>query len=207
MSDNEGGEKPVREKLKQTTIANPDNTHVTSHPASDADAAKTTEISQPTITNNEAGDRLRRKRSFEAVETADVDVESAAKPARHARKRSRDNDSNPPEKSNDSATNGSASKRATTPPRHSRPDDILASELLKSPKGKRNREQFLKDGQEDKASSINHAVAPTSEKSGSESGKNDNGEERGAKRPRDGGKTATEEKKKAGESKEKSTQV
>jgi len=222
MSDNEGGEKPVREKLKQTTITNPTSSQiankvdVTSHPTSVADSDLPSESTPPSAASDSNEGKVRRKRSFEDVdkdEEMDADVKDT--PSRHVRKRSRDSDKKSPdvtapvEEKKDHAMNGSVSKGAQTPPQDDKAEEAAASELLKSPKGKRNREQFLEDDEEQHITSINHTVAATSEKSGSETGKNDDGEERGAKRPRDSDKTESKEKKEHDtcDTKEKALQV
>lgn len=132
-SDNEsGGEKPVREKLRDTRIANQ---------AADEDMT--------TSPGSSAGP-LRRKRSLEDIQDDEDNDEELGKPGKHARKRSR---SNTPEDKMDSVedgtpqvvTNGSRDHRSLTPELSSGGAEEAHPAGLASPKNKRTRDQVSKD--------------------------------------------------------------
>lgn len=132
-SDNEsGGEKPVREKLRETRIANQ---------AMDEDM--TTSPGSPAGT-------LRRKRSLDDVNDDEDNVEEPGKPGKQARKRSR---SNTPDDKMDSiedgapqtSSNGSRDRRSLTPELSSGKAEEAPPAGLASPKNKRTRDQVLKD--------------------------------------------------------------
>jgi hypothetical protein len=118
----DGGEKPVREQLKKTTI--------------DTTAKPAAPTSVPTTSAAAAPAAIGRKRSFESVEkeTENGDERPAS---RHARKRSRDVEKTGDEEEGDSG-------RAATPEEIDTSRQAEAEKLL-SPKGKRNREMFSDD--------------------------------------------------------------
>ncbi|TKA81815.1 hypothetical protein B0A49_00579 [Cryomyces minteri] len=101
LSDVESGERPVREKLKKTSIATlPDNIRPQSREDVDMPYANGVGIAGEVFSeeainqrsvNTERG-RLSRKRSLEDLEAGNAELESAAKPGKHVRKRSRDVD-------------------------------------------------------------------------------------------------------------------
>jgi Ran-binding protein 3 len=165
-SDNEsGGEKPVREKLRDTSIATQ---------AMEEDAAA----------SGSDGGRLRRKRSHEDIQGDEDNDEEPGKPGKQPRKRSRSN--TPDDKmettenvSSHIVTNGSRQRRSLTPElSSSRADEAEAG--LASPKNKRTRDQVLRD--EENASSESG--------DGTESADKDNklpGDDRQTKRHRDSG--------------------
>jgi Ran-binding protein 3 len=132
-SDNEsGGEKPVREKLRDTRIANQ---------AMEDDT---------TSTGSSAG-RLPRKRSLEGIQGDENNDEEPGKPGKHARKRSRSNTLEDKMDSVEDDTpqtvaNGSRDPRSPTPPELSsgRADEAQPAGLA-SPKNKRTRDQVSKD--------------------------------------------------------------
>jgi Ran-binding protein 3 len=132
-SDNEsGGEKPVREKLRDTRIANQAN-----------------EEDMTTSPGSSAG-RLRRKRSLEDIQDDEDNDEELGKLGKHARKRSR---SATPEDKMDSVeegtpqvvTNGSRDRRSITPELSSGKAEETQPAGLASPKNKRTRDQVSKD--------------------------------------------------------------
>jgi hypothetical protein len=167
-SDNEsGGEKPVREKLRDTSIAAPNKDEEA--PTSGSDAS-----------------RLRRKRSIEDVE-GELEDAGSGDSVRHVRKRSRGN--TPEDKMETTTevaepthTNGTRGHRSTTP-------DVECDRMVEeqkagmaSPKNKRTRDQVL---QEEEASSGESASAAASV--GDKEGTAKTGEERQTKRHRDSG--------------------
>lgn len=132
-SDNEsGGEKPVREKLRETRIAN-----------------QAMEEDMNTSPGSSAG-KLRRKRSLDDVQDDEDNVEEPGKPGKQARKRSR---SNTPDDKMDSIedgapqtiSNGSRDRRSLTPELSSGRAEETHPGGLASPKNKRTRDQVLKD--------------------------------------------------------------
>lgn len=132
-SDNEsGGERPVREKLRETRIA-----------------TQAMEEDRNTSPGSSAG-RLRRKRSLEDVQDAEDNVEEPGKPGKQARKRSR---SNTPDDKMDSVegsttqivSNGFRDRRSLTPELSSGRAEQAHPTGLSSPKNKRTRDQVLKD--------------------------------------------------------------
>jgi len=170
-SDNEsGGEKPVREKLRDTSIA-------TQAMEEDANAL------------SGDGARLQRKRSYEDIQDDVEDKdEEAGKPGKQPRKRSR---SNSPEDKMESVekapqqviTNGSRDRRSLTPELSSSRADEAQQAGLASPKNKRTRDQVLRD--EEYASSASGDATLTSE-----SAEKDNklpGDDRQTKRHRESG--------------------
>jgi len=149
-SDGESGEKPVREKLRETSIA----------------GQTKEEEATPALANGPAvTDRggLRRKRSIEAVESAD-NHEAAVGSERHVRKRSREATPGfdvaaptasvveaqmkdaPAEQANSSWLNGSGGRRSATPDGENDPlDEEQLKSGMTSPKNKRTRDQVLQD--------------------------------------------------------------
>ncbi|TID23601.1 Ran binding protein 1 [Venturia nashicola] len=135
-SDNEsgesGGEKPVREKLRDTRIANQ---------AMEEDMNKSP--------GSSAG-KLRRKRSLDDVQDDEDNVEEPGKPGKQARKRSR---TNSPDDKMDSIedgapqiiSNGSRDRRSLTPELSSGRAEEVHPVGLASPKNKRTRDQVLRD--------------------------------------------------------------
>ncbi|PLB48010.1 hypothetical protein P170DRAFT_202818 [Aspergillus steynii IBT 23096] len=123
-SDNEGGERPVRNKLKETSI--------TSVPTS------FTEQAQPQDGGNPSRDSSRgRKRSFDDDEPEKSDDDGEMDDAGHRRKRSRD--------SSYEEANATVSKTEEgQQPAPSKNADDLSRKIL-SPKKKRSRDQLDKD--------------------------------------------------------------
>jgi hypothetical protein len=171
-SDTEGGEKPVREQLKKTSI---DATNDQIAPPSD-DAT------------------LRRKRSRDDDDDEEEE-ESLKNSSRHGRKRSRDNDAESPEAipsddaepiQTDSEVNGASTTRSGTPPIESTGDSALSENLI-SPKGKRTRAQFQRDDEERPITSTAQAetIIPSDKTDTIKSLSSDESDERGAKRPRE----------------------
>ncbi|KAL9090473.1 MAG: hypothetical protein Q9165_005234 [Trypethelium subeluteriae] len=180
MHEVENGERPVREKLKNTSIA-----ATTSDPGSppepNPDIAMANDDSTKSsnmVTGSEQKEpgSLKKKRSFEDVEAADNSQDHSKHPEKHVRKRSRsrepgsseeDSASQDAEKSpNTSGANASAEnanqngsketpmvkdKRPTTPPAEVEEYMQDSKEGLTSPKNKRSREEFLEDHAEGKA--------------------------------------------------------
>lgn len=132
-SDNEsGGEKPVREKLRETRIAN-----------------QAMEEDMNASPGSSVG-KIRRKRSHDDVQDDEDNVEEPGKPGKQARKRSR---SNSPDDKMDSVedgapqtiSNGSRGRRSLTPELSSGRAAVAHPAGLASPKNKRTRDQALKD--------------------------------------------------------------
>lgn len=166
-SDNENSERPVREQLKKTSIDPPK-------------AGTSQDDSEP-----------RRKRSREEVDK-DTEEESRNVTAagRHSRKRSRDVDHDSSEDMSAAEKSDASSDvgiRPTTPSRMDLSAEEVEAEKVTSPKGKRNREQFLKDSDDGNTQSLNGAtVAPIVDEKAKDqtlSGLKDDG--RDAKRHRD----------------------
>ena len=168
ISSDEGGVRPVRKELAETSMnqsANgKDHTDSIAHDnAATSDAEVEKHGKDATDIKNQG--RLRRKRSIEDVDERLEDVKS--KPGRHGRKRSRDGDEDSADGKpagqddigpnaiggvNASLTstveqniNGLNDQRAHTP----EADDasMHSPTNLTSPKGKRNRAQFLQDNE------------------------------------------------------------
>jgi Ran-binding protein 3 len=200
-SDNEGGEKPVREKLRKTTI----------NPGA-AGSKSQTSATDPTASASDADDeasgdrmdgrarvRLARKRSLDDMDhSSDVDNDRRDGPTfnRHIRKRSRDTDSDDAERASPPGKPGSDSSDSVEP-RPSTPDERMdtnaVEQQLTSPKGKRNREQFLKDNEESEIHTLDMVAtkpANVQELAAVGAKLRDDNEERGAKRQRDGASTA-----------------
>jgi Ran-binding protein 3 len=145
-SDGESGEKPVREKLRDTTIAGQSS----KEEAPSASESQTREANEPATTTHTSG-RLRRKRSIEDVEGADKDAGAVERP-RHVRKLSNDtapaSESTSEEAMGDApaTANGSNVQRVATPDLPADPMDEEEQKAgLKSPNGKRTRDQVLQD--------------------------------------------------------------
>lgn len=198
-SDGESGEKPVREKLRDTKIEGQ-----TIEEEISADASLNDGVDKPEATTDASGNRqLQRKRSIEDVEGASQDADKVES-GRHVRKRSREAipgsdipivpstseekmDNAPAEKSSIRLVNGS--KRSATPDTASDPMDEEKKSGLTSPKNKRRRDEFLREDEETKVSSgevipvLSTAVVQEEQKAGSD--KTDSDEERKTKRSRD----------------------
>lgn len=181
-SDNENSERPVREQLKKTSI---DAHKALSHPEDEVEP--------------------RRKRSREEV---DKDTEEESRhdttAGRHSRKRSRDVENDSSEDISTAETSAAKSdassdvgRRPTTPSKMDVSTEQAEVERLTSPKGKRNREQFLKDSDDVTTQSLNGAtVAPVVDENAKDqtlAGSKE--EERDAKRHRDDIAKATTEAK------------
>jgi Ran-binding protein 3 len=158
-SDNEGGEKPVREQLKKTSIDQ------------DTIPSQNTSAAQPSnaMTSNKSTQGLRRKRSIELVDRdASEDENGHIVKGRHARKRSRDITKDSSDEQSIKAASGTKSdassevdNRPGTPDDETEAHESSITERIASPKGKRNREQFLKDDDDIHVESLNGAVIPT----------------------------------------------
>ncbi|QDS69471.1 hypothetical protein FKW77_006301 [Venturia effusa] len=132
-SDNDSGEeKPMREKLRDTRIANQAiGEDITTSPASSTG-------------------RLRRKRSLDDVSDQEDDGEESGKPGKHPRKRSR---SNTPDDKMDSIEDGAPQaipssprdRRSLTPELSSGRAEEAHPTGLASPMNKRTRDQVSKD--------------------------------------------------------------
>jgi Ran-binding protein 3 len=136
-SDNEGTERPVRQKLKETTITSTQQETITKNgeEATDAKMTSTTDAQQPADTNdtmelgggsNSRSSSRGRKRSFD-----DDDAESDGEEHGHRRKRSRD----------------STSEGDEQPPRS---ENDLPRKIL-SPKKKRSRDKLDEEGSGERA--------------------------------------------------------
>jgi Ran-binding protein 3 len=155
-SDNEGGEKPVREKLKQTTIAGlpqdvPSPEVDMEDVADEVPAGKKTPQGEKDAQSGSESDRGRvgRKRSFDDID--DLKTPEKPEPERHTRKRSRDIKAGDLEQYRKSSGESSVSRidehdggdpmtstesRPTTPS-----DSATKAESMGSPKSKRVREE------------------------------------------------------------------
>ncbi|KAI9693076.1 MAG: hypothetical protein M1822_005071 [Bathelium mastoideum] len=189
MHESDNGERPVREKLKNTSIAataqgpksplSPSSDIAMATDDSEQIASPVKESMPPEISS------LKKKRSFEDVEAADQSEEHSANSERHVRKRSR---SREPEKSEDVASNdqdrpvemseagtvaghttgiGSEPMQAAstahpaTPPAEAQ---VTAQDnnkgAVSSPKNKRSREEFLEDHADAKMESTSKGAKP-----------------------------------------------
>ncbi|KAF2237013.1 hypothetical protein EV356DRAFT_512286 [Viridothelium virens] len=185
MQEVENGERPVREKLKNTSIA-ATISDPGSPPEPDLDTAMANDDSTKSsnmITGSEPKERgsLKKKRSFEDVEAADNSQDHSKHPEKHVRKRSRSREPESPEEDSapqdakmspntsgadasaeNSDQNGSKEaqmvqdKQPSTPSAEAEENMQDSKEGLTSPKNKRSREEFLEDHAEDK-------VEPTGE--------------------------------------------
>jgi hypothetical protein len=168
-SDNEGGEKPVREQLKKTSIDTenmPPSIAVAAAAAAAAAAAPSSSSSTKEAATDPSEADLHRKRSIEDVERdVSEDENGHLSMGRHGRKRSRDLAENSSE--DISAYEVSAAKSDASSEVENRPGTPDGDELrpitsrperVTSPKGKRNREQFLKDSEEVHTQSLNGAA-------------------------------------------------
>ena len=182
MREVENSERPVREKLKNTSIATATAQEPQSPSTINSDTAmandESTKLSDSTIEKGPTeNNSLKKKRSFEDVEAADSSQDRSAHPEKHVRKRSR---SREPEKSEDAiskdseeqpygsgtdalvehtAANGSEEVQMVQAERSSTPaaetDAMIEDnkDSLTSPKNKRSREEFLEDHAQDKVGS------------------------------------------------------
>ncbi|KAL1640707.1 hypothetical protein SLS58_006721 [Diplodia intermedia] len=159
-SDTEGAERPVREKLKKTSIAGlprdifSDDDHEMSG-ASDASKEAATEDAEGNSNNNgESRGRVRKKRSFEDM--------GGVRAEKQVRKRSRDvTIADEPEitKRKPIGENGTIKEGTESPPSSAE----RTRRGMLSPKGKRNREEFEEKGE--KPSAEVKATDPTEEAS------------------------------------------
>lgn len=158
-SDNEGGEKPVREKLKATTIAGQPqdtgdsevdmgNTEDGVQPPGDR---KTGESDAHSGSDSDRG-RLRRKRSFDDIDGDQRPEKTPEKPERHTRKKSRDIKTGEMEQYRKSSGESSVSRidehdgdqpMKSTEERPTTPSDAASKvEGMISPKTKRSRKEY-----------------------------------------------------------------
>jgi Ran-binding protein 3 len=166
VSDNDGGEKPVREQLKKASID--ENTLAKSAAGIEPVGESKTSSIQPTehLKPLETSPKLRRKRSIEDVERdVSEDENGHIAKGRHSRKRSRDlaessGDNSTYEASGpkSDASSEMDNARGGTP---GKGEKIKGPERVTSPKGKRNREQFLKDDVDVQTQSLNGAAVPS----------------------------------------------
>ncbi|KAM3420046.1 hypothetical protein BST61_g3356 [Cercospora zeina] len=156
LSDNEGGEKSARERLKKANIHDP-NAVRTDDELQDAPAPTSAPTGENTELSDEARGRIQRKRSFEEVEPDTPAPASTAPSKSHTRKRSRDSTAEEDALNNgqrktsgerprngdgadDHAVDANGQSKPTgamTPERSG--DDEAAVEALASPKTKRSR--------------------------------------------------------------------
>jgi Ran-binding protein 3 len=196
-SDNEGGEKPVREQLKKTSIDATSNGQTIGSSGITKAIAASGETEQETAMDTSEGTTLRRKRSRDDDDDDEdaKDEEISKGSGRHTRKRSRDGDAESPglvssdsaeDSKMDSEINGSAVARSGTPPTASMGDDALSGDLI-SPKGKRTRAQFQRDDEDQTISSVTQksTAIPSNETESIKLKSGHEVEERGAKRPRE----------------------
>jgi Ran-binding protein 3 len=199
-SDGESGEKPVREKLRDTTIAGQ------SKEEQGSSGAHTIDIDEPAATSESSDDRgrLRRKRSRDDLERGN-DEQEGTDTIRHVRKRSREtipgadvpvhsaaaeaSMEDAPSSTTNGIANGAKRQRSATPGTSSDPlEDAEHDGGLTSPKNKRTRDQVMK---EDEASgslgnaALSDYVAVGKEEQATTSDKTDSNEERKVKRSRD----------------------
>ncbi|KAL2356419.1 hypothetical protein BJ546DRAFT_1058996 [Cryomyces antarcticus] len=194
LRDAKSGERPVRGKLKKTSIATlPDE--IRPHSGENIDMPQANgvgiaeEVSSEGAVNQRSVDtergRLSRKRSLEDPEAGNAELELAAKPGKHVRKRSRD--VNPGEKEyelgqrkdsvesavheeDETPTIDAGAARETDKTLTTSSNDALTSvltsenvdeeprERVVSPKNKRSRDQFQNDQKE--------VSRPTTERNG-----------------------------------------
>ncbi|KAK2765129.1 hypothetical protein FQN54_008828 [Arachnomyces sp. PD_36] len=180
-SDNDTGERPVREKLRETSIAgipnapiqrpkSPDDMSMASQQSSAADGASDT-------SSVEGKSRSTKKRSIDDVQPEDQDGDSNTDDdGGHRRKRSREStpgdsaengkgtkvkDSNDtPEKASDETKKDSTT---TTAPEDTHNSDGDVPSKILSPKKKRSRDQFDKDLKEEATVEKEQAVKTSSE--------------------------------------------
>ncbi|EGD89371.2 hypothetical protein H112_02989 [Trichophyton rubrum D6] len=124
-----GGERPVRQKLKETSIAGTGTANPDQAPEQTSMGEENGELPEgsKTDTNTTERGRLKKKRSLDDLMNDDGQS-GHYEESGHRRKRSRD------------------SKMETTPERDAEPEtSTLELEKVKSPKKKRSRDQFDKD--------------------------------------------------------------
>lgn len=155
-SDTEGAERPVREKLKKTSIAGlpkeilSDDDHEMSGASDTSKGAIAVETAENTKNNEEPRGRLRKKRSFEDMggeEGQGIRME------KQGRKRSRDITLTGQPELTKRKTSGENDKNGTIKERSSTPSssaERTRKGAMLSPKGKRNREEF--EDEDDKPS-------------------------------------------------------
>ncbi|KMQ47284.1 hypothetical protein HL42_2046 [Trichophyton rubrum] len=128
-SEDGGGERPVRQKLKETSIAGTGTANPDQAPEQTSMGEENGELPEgsKTDTNTTERGRLKKKRSLDDLMNDDGQS-GHYEESGHRRKRSRD------------------SKMETTPERDAEPEtSTLELEKVKSPKKKRSRDQFDKD--------------------------------------------------------------
>jgi hypothetical protein len=198
-SDNESGEKPVREQLKKASIEE-DNQAKSAAGTEAVEETKTSSV-QPAehLKPQETPPKLRRKRSIEDVERdPSEDGNGHIAKGRHSRKRSRDlvessadNSSYEVSGTKSDASGERENIRQSTPEGS---EKATGPERVTSPKGKRNREQFLKDDEDVQTHSLNGtAVASGDDNEAKKEESPSVTDERDAKRQRDD-ETKTEKK-------------
>lgn len=131
-SDNDGGERPVRRKLKETTIeeASKSSANVSGNQSTEEDSNSD---------KGSAGSRGRKKRSFDDLQTDNKDATAGSTDeAGHRRKRSRDS------KTEDDVDGDSKASGVLTPPEKPLNADDAAKQIL-SPKKKRSIDQLDND--------------------------------------------------------------
>ncbi|KAL2004390.1 hypothetical protein VTN02DRAFT_1 [Thermoascus thermophilus] len=131
-SDNDGGERPVRRKLKETTIEE------ASKPSANISGNQSIEI-DANSDNGSVGSRGRKKRSFDDLQTDNKDATAGSTDETgHRRKRSRDS------KTEDDVDGDSKASGVQTPPEKPPNADDVAKQIL-SPKKKRSIDQLDND--------------------------------------------------------------
>ena len=179
MQEIENSERPIREKLKNTSIAaaaqNPKS------PLSLTSDTTMTDDDSPIMANatvetrqKESGS-LKKKRSFEDMEAADNSESASVHTEKHVRKRSKssepeDSDGEPTDTTETGTStqhaiaNGSKDKQTaqaqqpSTPTRDTEASSRDTIDNLASPKNKRSREEFLQDHSNDKARSTGESA-------------------------------------------------
>jgi Ran-binding protein 3 len=200
-SDNEGSEKPVREKLRKATINSgaTGTQSQTSAPDPNASASDADDEASGDRMDGRPRVKLARKRSRDDMDHSDdINDDNVHNHSfnRHVRKRSRDTDSDEVENDSPHGKQSSTSSDSVDP-RPGTPDEQMTTQVLEqhltSPKGKRNREQFLKDDEESEVQTLDAvAMKPADEQDIAAGGAKprEGHEERDAKRQRDGASTA-----------------
>ncbi|KAF2217695.1 hypothetical protein CERZMDRAFT_92350 [Cercospora zeae-maydis SCOH1-5] len=156
LSDNEGGEKSARERLKKANIHDPNAVRADDE-LHDAPAPTSAPTGEDIELTDEVRGRVQRKRSFEEVEADTPEPASTAPSKSHTRKRSRDStvgedilNNGQRKTSGERPRNGDGADAHTTDANgQSKPtgaftpersgDDEAAVEALASPKNKRSR--------------------------------------------------------------------
>ncbi|PPJ52861.1 hypothetical protein CBER1_11509 [Cercospora berteroae] len=121
LSDNEGGEKSARERLKKANIHDPKALR-TDDELQDAPAPTSAPADETTETSDETRGRIQRKRSFEEVEPETPEHASTAPSKSHTRKRSRDSTAE------EDALNNGQRKTSGERPRNGDGADVYAAD-------------------------------------------------------------------------------